>query len=110
MTETQALTGITVAVTRPAKQAGPLCQLIEAQGGKAISFPSLEILAAQASQQTASLVGRLDRFDIAIFIRVNAVEAAANLMGEALPAGLTLAAVGNSSRMAVEQQWPNAVI
>ncbi len=110
MTETQALTGITVAVTRPAKQAGPLCQLIEAQGGKAISFPSLEILAAQAPQQTAALVGRLDRFDIAIFISVNAVEAAANLIGDALPAGLTLAAVGNSSRKAVEQQWPNAVI
>jgi len=110
MTKTQGLAGITVAVTRPAKQAGPLCRLIEAQGGKAITFPGLEILEAQQSEQIASIPKRLHLFDMAIFISANAVAGAARLIGDALPAGLKLAAVGNSTCKAVEQQWRQPVL
>jgi len=112
MTEKQGLAGVTVAVTRPAKQAGPLCQLIEVKGGKAITFPSLEILEIQQSklEQVNSILKRLHLFDMAIFISVNAVEGAAQLIGDTLPAKLKLAAVGNSSRKAVEQQWQQAVL
>ncbi len=109
MTETQGLTGVTVAVTRPAKQAGSLCQLIENQGGKAISFPSLEILDIQQSEQLDSIAKRLHLFDMAIFISVNAVEGAAKLIGDTLPPNLKLIAVGHSSRKAVEQQWQQTV-
>lgn len=112
MADTQSLEGVTVAVTRPAKQAGPLCQLIEAKGGKAITFPSLEILEAPQSKsdQTNSIAKRLHLFDMAIFISANAVKGAARLIGDTLPAGLELAAVGNSSRKAVEQQWQQPVL
>jgi len=112
MTETRGLAGVTVAVTRPAKQAGPLCQLIETKGGKAITFPSLEIIDVQQSKlkQLNSILKRLHLFDMAIFISVNAVESAAHLIGDTLPAKLKLAAVGNSSRKAVEQQWQQPVL
>jgi len=110
MTETQGLAGVTVAVTRPVKQAGPLCQLIEAQGGKAITFPSLEIFAVEQLEKTESIAKRLHLFDMAIFISVNAVEGAARLIGDTLPVRLKLAAVGNSSCKAVEQQWQQAVL
>ena len=110
MTDAQSLAGVTVAVTRPAKQAGPLCQLIEAKGGKAISFPSLEILAVEQSEKTESIAKRLHLFDMAIFISVNAVAGAAQLIGDTLPPELTLAAVGDSSRKAVKQQWQQPVL
>ncbi len=97
-------------VTRPAKQAGPLCQLIEAKGGKAISFPSLEILEVQQTEKTASIAKRLHLFDIAVFISTNAVEGAARLIGDTLPTKLKLVAVGNSSRKAIEQQWRQPVL
>jgi uroporphyrinogen-III synthase len=99
-----------VVVTRPVKQAGPLCQLIEIQGGKAITFPSLEILAVEQQEKTASIATRLHLFDMAIFISVNAVEGAARLIGDTLPGKLKLAAVGNSSCKAVEQQWQQTVL
>jgi len=110
MTETQSLAGVTVAVTRPAKQAGPLCQLIEEQGGKAISFPSLEILEIQQSEQLDSITKRLHLFDMAIFISANAVDGAAKLIGDTLPPSLKLIAVGHSSRKAVEQQWQQTAL
>lgn len=110
MTDSQALAGVTVVVTRPAKQAGPLCRLIEAQGGKAILFPTLEILETEQSKQLASIPSRLHQFDMAIFVSVNAVEGAAKLIGATLPPNLRLATVGSSTRRAVEQLWQRPVI
>jgi uroporphyrinogen-III synthase len=105
MTESQPLAGVTVVVTRPVKQAGGLCRLIEAQGGEAIRFPALEILPCDQTKQLEELLGRLETFDLAIFVSSNAVEGAAQLIGTALPDRLQLAAVGNSTRATVEQQW-----
>lgn len=91
MAEPLPLTGTTIVVTRPARQAGPLCRLIEAQGGKAIRFPALEIT---ASGQPQPQVQRLAQFDIAIFISANAVEFAAPHLPSPLPPRPLLAAVG----------------
>ncbi len=110
MTDSQALAGVTVVVTRPAKQAGPLCRLIEAQGGNAILFPTLEILEPEQSKQLMSIPSRLHQFDMAIFVSVNAVEGAVKLIGNNLPPNLLLATVGNSTRRAAEQQWQRSVI
>lgn len=85
------LAATTIVVTRPAHQAGPLCRLIEAQGGRAISFPSLEI---ECSSQPQPLLQRLERFDIAIFISANAVECATPFMPDPLPPNTLFAAVG----------------
>ncbi|ALP52075.1 hypothetical protein Tel_02360 [Candidatus Tenderia electrophaga] len=110
MTDSQALAGITVAVTRPAAQAVSLCRLIEAHGGTSIAFPAIEIRAPESQQQLATLPSRLNQFDMAIFISANAVEGAARLIGDTLPAALQLAAVGDSTRRAVERHWRRPVI
>ncbi len=110
MADSQTLTGITVVVTRPTKQAGPLCRLIEAKGGQTIPFPTLEILEPQHAKELTSIQKRLDQFDLAIFVSVNAVEGAARLIGAKLPSHLKLATVGNSTRKVVEQQWHQPVI
>jgi uroporphyrinogen-III synthase len=69
---TQPLSGLKVLVTRPAKQAEPLCQLITAQGGEVIRLPTLEIVAIEPHHALTTC--SLAQFDIAIFISVNAVE------------------------------------
>lgn len=98
---------MTIAVTRPAHQAGPLCRLIEAQGGKAISFPSLEI---ERSNQPQPLLQRLEQFDIAIFISANAVEHSRPLMPSPLPPQLTLAAVGKRTATLLQQQSDRPIL
>ncbi|NJN47551.1 MAG: uroporphyrinogen-III synthase [Candidatus Competibacteraceae bacterium] len=62
-----------IVVTRPAQQADNLCRLIEAQGGRAIRFPTLEINPPQNLSPVFALVERLDTYDWAIFISANAV-------------------------------------
>ena len=104
------LTGVKVAVTRPAKQAGALCQLIEAQGGQSILFPTLEILEPESSAQLTSLLSKLDQFDTAVFVSVNAVEWAAHYIVQTLPDSLTLAAIGKSTAIAIEKQWQRQAI
>lgn len=101
MAEALPLTGTTIVVTRPARQAGPLCRLIEAQGGRAIGFPALEIA---ASDQPQPPLQRLEQFDIAIFISANAVEYATPFMPKPLPQALTLAAVGKRTAALLQQQ------
>ena len=110
MTDTQTLADITVVVTRPRKQAERLCRLIEAKGGETILFPTLEILEPVKTKQLISILNRLKQFDWAIFVSVNAVKGATRLIGAKLPTRLKLAAVGNTTRTAIEQQWQQPVI
>jgi uroporphyrinogen-III synthase len=104
------LDGIKVLVTRPAAQASHLCELIEQAGGEAVRFPLLAVEAAN-SPQLHHLLARLDSYDLAIFISPNAVrfavEAAAPYGG--IPATLPIAAVGDGSRRALEQQLGRTV-
>jgi uroporphyrinogen-III synthase len=100
MIELRPLAGTTIVVTRPARQAGPLCRLIEAQGGKAISFPSLEI---ECSTQPQPLLQQLEQFNIAIFISANAVECATHFMQKPLPQKTILAAVGKRTATLLQQ-------
>lgn len=105
-----ALSEVTVVVTRPAKQAEGLCQLIENQGGTAIRFPSLEITKPDQPEKAAAQLRQLDRFDIAIFVSSNAVEWAAQAIGKHLPQHLILVAVGKSTRRALQAQWHRPVL
>jgi uroporphyrinogen-III synthase len=66
------LSGLKILVTRPAHQADHLCHLIESQGGEAVRLPTLEIIAIE--NNIALNACQLERFDIAIFISVNAVD------------------------------------
>lgn len=87
---------VRVMVTRPAHQAARLCELIERQGGAVTLFPVLEILDPPDTGPLLELIDRLHEFDIAIFISVNAVSKALDLIlpRRPFPASITLAAVG----------------
>lgn len=99
MAETSGLTGVSVLVTRPAPQAGPLVELIRAAGGRARLFPVMEIVDPEDSRPLHRSVDRLDDIDLVIFISPNAVNRAmhAILSRRTLPTGLRLACVGRGS-------------
>lgn len=99
------LNGLGVLVTRPAHQAGHLCDLITAAGGRPIRFPTLAIRDLSANPIVQEQLARLDDYHLAIFISPNAVHyglAAINRRGH-LPSGIKLATVGKGSAIALEQ-------
>ena len=93
------LAGRGVLVTRPAGQAAELSRLIGEAGGRAILFPVIEIVDVDDLQPLLELIGRLEQFDLAVFISPSAVDRAMNLIAArgALPPGLQVAAVGQGS-------------
>jgi len=98
------LHGYTVVVTRPAHQAGDLCRLIEAAGGKVILFPVLAIAAPQDPQAVLSVLQRLAQFELAVFISPNAVEYGLRYAAQVggLPKKLQIAAVGAGTARALQ--------
>jgi uroporphyrinogen-III synthase len=94
-----------VLVTRPAGQAQGLYDLIEAGGARAIHLPAIEILPSDDAHALSAVIDSLDRFDLAVFISVNAVNAglAAILRVRDWPGNVMLATVGPASRAAVEK-------
>lgn len=99
------LNGVGVLVTRPAHQAGHLCDLIAAAGGQPIPFPTLSIRDLSDSPAVDASLARLSDYQIAIFISPNAVRyglAAISRRGS-LPPALKLATVGNGSAVALQQ-------
>lgn len=101
----QPLRGKGIVVTRPAHQAERLCELIEAQGGTAIRFPTLEIQEPQNPAAVQAILDRLDEYDLAIFVSPNAVQRAWPLILErgGPPPRLKLAAVGKGTARALER-------
>jgi uroporphyrinogen-III synthase len=71
------LNGAGVLVTRPAHQAGRLCALIEARGGRPIRFPTLEIRDPLDPAAAEDLLRAANAFDLLLFVSANAVERAA---------------------------------
>ena len=107
-----ALAGRRVVVTRPPGQAAHMAALIRAAGGEPVLFPALEILDAQDLQPVLALIGRLDRFDLAIFISSNAVDKTLALVRARRdwPAGLRVATVGRGSARALRRHGFDEVI
>lgn len=93
------LAGLTIVVTRPAAQAGPLAEAIAAAGGTPLIFPLLEISPAADPQALIEAVARLADYAIAVFISPNAVDFAlpAILAGGPWPRTLIPAAVGQGT-------------
>ncbi len=97
-----ALTGRGILVTRPAHQAEPLCQLLEAAGARVLRFPVLAIEPAQDRQTVQSQLARLTDYDTAIFISANAVEQTMALLPpQSWPAHLKVAAIGSATTRAL---------
>lgn len=92
-------------VTRPADQARGLCERIAALGADAIQLPAIEIRAPADSGPLESLPARLDTFDLAVFISVNAVLRGLDyiLARRAWPPSVQTAAVGLASNDALRE-------
>ena len=67
------LTGFSVAITRPPHQAGELRKLVEEEGGRAVLFPTIEILPPEDWSACDAAIERLRATDGLLFTSVNGV-------------------------------------
>ncbi len=106
------LNGLSIVVTRPIEQSENLKKIIQDYGGNVISFPLLEIKPVTDPRQLIELVSRITDFDLAVFISPNAVRFGmeAILAGGGLPNKLRIAAVGQSSAIALRNAGVSEVI
>jgi uroporphyrinogen-III synthase len=89
------LSGVGIAITRPADQAKKLAALIEQAGGTPILFPLIEITPLKDYSQFESVISNIKDYDWAIFISSNAVQnCMPRLVKNGLPSSLKLAAIG----------------
>ncbi len=98
-----ALAGVHVLVTRPAHQAGDLCDLITRAGGTVSRLPVIEIAGPPDPGAVEIILARLSAFDIAIFVSPNAVDQALALLEPrgGWPGGPRVATVGQGSAAAL---------
>ena len=73
MSPADRLHGLRVLITRPAGQADRLHGLIAAAGGRPVRLPAIEILDTLDQQHLQQVLMQLERYDLAVFISVNAV-------------------------------------
>ena len=106
------LAGRMVLVTRPREQALGLRQRIEAAGARALLVPTLEIVDPPQSERLHALLGRLDQFDLVIFISPTAVKRGLALIRArgGLPASLKVAAIGEGTARELRRHGVEAVI
>jgi uroporphyrinogen-III synthase len=93
------LAGVGVLVTRPAHQAHHLCQLIEAEGGSAVSLPALLINPVADRPAVRAAVGPIDRYQLVIFVSANAVRFGGDLIAQRRD--LRIAAIGRATAQAL---------
>lgn len=95
---------LAIVVTRPQAQASSLCFQLKKAGFKVIQFPVIEITPAADIQGIKRQLSCLDHYDLAIFISANAVNAALALREGSWPQNLPVAAIGQATAKALEQQ------
>lgn len=104
------LAGRRIVVTRPRAQSAALARLIGDSGGDAILFPTIEITDPVDAGPARALLGRLEDFDLAVFISANAVERGLALLGRPWPATVRAAAVGPGTRRRLAESGVREVI
>ena len=107
------LEGVCLLVTRPRGRGESLCRAVEARGGRVERLPLLDIEAADPDAALVDRIDGIDRYDIAIFVSVNAVEHGSDLLarrGVALRADTVVAAVGPGSAEALSQRGFDRVV
>jgi uroporphyrinogen-III synthase len=97
-----ALHGRGIVVTRPREQAAALAGMIEANGGRALAFPTLEIGPPSDLHAAFAQADRLEEFDLIVFVSPNAVRRGLELIAtrrgaSAWPSRLRVAAVAQGS-------------
>lgn len=94
------LAGIGIVVTRPARQAGGLVQMLAGLAAHTVVFPALVILPPRDGTSLAAAHATLDTFDAAIFVSSNAAEYGAPAPGR-WPATLAAFATGPGTAAAL---------
>ncbi len=100
---THELAGIGVLITRPAHQAQGLAERVEALGGTALCWPTLDIVPPHDPTAAARTLAHLAEFDLLVFVSANAVTHGLALAGP-LPDGIQVAVVGDGTARAVAEQ------
>jgi len=97
------LHGLRVVVTRPLEQSSRLAAAIDAAGGEACTFPLIEIGPPPDPAVLDALIDRLDDFQWAVFSSPTAVDRgiARIRARRALPAGWSIAAIGEGTQRAL---------
>lgn len=90
------LNGLCVVVTRPSPQGERLCAAIDAEGGRAVHFPTIEIMPPTNVPLLKEQLSHLIQFDWLIFISPQAVYQAAPYISH-LPKEVKVAAVGQGT-------------
>ncbi len=104
---TQDLTNRVVLVTRPQHQATPLAEKIEAAGGKALLFPSIEIQSLRDNPHVQQTFAQINQYDMLIFTSANAVMQAQQILQsmartpESIEA--QIAVIGKATQAAAQQ-------
>lgn len=107
------LRGRHIVVTRPEAQAHAFCAMLEAAGASVTRFPVIEIQGPRDPAAFQSMIERLERFDIAVFVSANAVR---GTLPKALergpwPARLRVAAIGaGTARVLAEHGVPADIV
>lgn len=95
MVTNKSLTGISIAITRPAEQAKKLAALITEAGGTPVLFPLIEITPLQDYSQFETVISDINSYDWAIFISSNAVQnGMPRLLKQGVPSNLQFASIG----------------
>jgi uroporphyrinogen-III synthase len=82
MADSKPLAGVGVLVTRPARQAGHLSDLIAAAGGRAVRFPVLEITGPAEPRVLIRELASLDAGGMIVFVSANAARHALGALRE----------------------------
>ena len=99
------LAGLGVVVTRPAAQAGPMVERLEALGARVVRLPLLAIEPPLDLEAARAMVRAAATCDLAVFVSTNAVDHGLALLRETcggVPAGMRLAAIGLATAQALQ--------
>ena len=101
-----ALTGLTIWLTRPRFQLPSLQAAIEARGGRVLALPMFEIEALEYTPVLKQLILNLDHYDLLFFISTNAAKlgmACVHDFWPQLPSHLQYFAIGPSTAQALQE-------
>ncbi len=102
------LHGLCILNTRPAHQQADLRTLLESDGARVLSFPSIEIVNTEPTSFLQDLAVNIKQYDIAIFVSRNAVDGAFEFLGtEPLSQDLKLAVIGEGTYQALTRRVPD---
>jgi uroporphyrinogen-III synthase len=98
-----ALAGRRILVTRPAEQAGHLCEALVERGATPIRFPVLSITAIEDTAPLLDAAIGLENYQLVVFVSPNAVQHALSVMlkSRRWPDGVAAGGMGRSSEAAL---------